>query len=143
MIEATMGEVSLFDFIGGEAAVGRLVEAFYARMDTFPEARTIRAMHADELGTIKTVLRQYLGEWLGGPKRYSAQKGHPRLRRRHLGFAIGEAERDAWVDCMESALEESIEDPEARLKVLADLTHLANWMRNGPGNPHDTEAEHA
>jgi truncated hemoglobin YjbI len=65
MIEATMGEVSLFDFIGGEAAVGRLVEAFYARMDTFPEARTIRAMHADKLGTIKTVLKQYLGEWLG------------------------------------------------------------------------------
>jgi hemoglobin len=142
MIEATMGEVSLFDFIGGEAGVDRLVEAFYARMNTFPEARTIRAMHTRDLGTIKVVLKEYLAQWLGGPKRYSAKKGHPRLRSRHLGFAIGEAERDAWVHCMKCALEDSVEDPEARSKVLAELTHLANWMRNLPGNPHDEQGRH-
>jgi hemoglobin len=142
MIEATMGEVSLFEFIGGEPGVDRLVEAFYAQMDAFPEARTIRAMHTRDMGTIKAVLKTYLGEWLGGPKLYTAQKGHPRLRSRHIGFAIGEAERDAWVHCMKCALDESVEDPEARSKVLAELTHLANWMRNGPGNPHDAEEEH-
>ena len=142
MIEATMGEVSLFDFIGGQTGVDRLVEAFYARMNTFPQAQTIRAMHTRDPGAIKTVLKEYLAEWLGGPKLYSAKKGHPRLRSRHIGFAIGEAERDAWVHCMQCALEDSVEDPEARSKVLAELAHMANWMRNLPGNPHDAGGQH-
>jgi hemoglobin len=143
MIEATIDEISVFDSIGGEATVDRLVEAFYARMDALPEAQTIREMHALDLGTIKAVLKRYLGEWLGGPKLYSAQKGQPRLRRRHLGFKIGEAERDAWLLCMAFALEESIENPEARRTVLAELEKLAHWMRNGPGNPHDARSEYA
>jgi hemoglobin len=140
MIEATMGQSSVFDFVGGKATVDRLVEAFYARMDMFPEARTIREMHAPHLEPTKDVLKRYLGEWLGGPKLYSSERGHPRLRSRHIGFKIGEAERDAWLLCMRGALEESIEDPEARRKVLAEFEKLANWMRNLPGNPHDAEA---
>jgi hemoglobin len=127
----------MFVRIGGEMTVDRLIESFYARMDTFPEAGTIRAMHALDLGPTKQVLKRYLAEWMGGPKLYSATKGHPRLRRRHLGLKIGAAERDAWVLCMSYALEESIEDAEARLEILAELEKLANWMRNQPGNPHD------
>lgn len=72
---------------------------------------------------------------------YSAERGHPRLRSRHIGFKIGEAERDAWLLCMRCALEDSIEDPEARLKVLVELEKLAKWMRNQPGNPHDADAQ--
>jgi hemoglobin len=142
MSESTLKQISLkqsslFDSIGGEATVDRLVESFYARMDAFPEAQTIRAMHALDLRPTKNVLKRYLGEWMGGPALYSATKGHPRLRRRHLGFEIGEAERDAWLLCMRCALEESIDDPGARVKILAALEKLANWMRNQPGNPHD------
>lgn len=106
-------------------------------MDALPEAQTIRAMHARDLEPTKDLLKRYLGEWVGGPKRYSATKGHPRLRRRHLGFRIGEAERDAWLRCMSHALEESIADPGRRREILAALEKLANWMRNQPGNPHD------
>jgi hemoglobin len=134
--------ISMFDRIGGAVTVDRLVEAFYRRMDTLPEARVIRAMHADDLGSIKQVLKRYLAEWTGGPKLYSAEKGHPRLRQRHFGFSIGEAERDAWLQCMRGALQETIADEGARQELDVALTRLADWMRNQAGNPHDAKAGH-
>lgn len=139
MSESILKQYSTFNAIGGETTVDHLVEAFYARMEALPEAATIRAMHKRDLGRTKDVLKRYFGEWLGGPKLYSAERGEPRLRRRHLGFAIGEAERDAWLLCMRQALDESIADAPTRVKVLAELEKLANWMRNSPGNPHDAQ----
>jgi hemoglobin len=122
--------VSMFERIGGSATIDRLVERFYERMDTLPEARTIRAMHAADLGLIKDVLKRYLSEWTGGPKLYSVEKGHPRLRQRHIGFAIGDAERDAWLLCMRGALEETVTDTAARQDLDRALSGLADWMRN-------------
>lgn len=131
-------KLSMFERIGGAVIIDRLVESFYLRMDTLPEAKTIRAMHAADLGPVKSVLKRYLSEWTGGPKLYSPEKGHPRLRQRHMGFPIGNAERDAWLLCMRGALEETIADDAARTEIDAALTKLADWMRNQAGNPHDT-----
>ncbi|MES1994000.1 MAG: group II truncated hemoglobin [Pseudomonadota bacterium] len=129
--------VSMFERVGGAPTIDRLVESFYARMDSLPEANVIRAMHAPDLGPTKDVLKRYLGEWMGGPKHYSAERGHPRLRQRHMGFAIGDAERDAWLLCMRGALEEAIEDADARQEIYGLMAKLADWMRNQAGNPHD------
>lgn len=126
-----------FAHIGGAATIDRLVEVFYARMDSLPEAATIRALHPADLGPVKEVLKRYLGEWLGGPPLYSAERGHPRLRQRHLGFPIGAAERDAWLLCMRGALDETVADAEPREAIYARLVGLADWMRNRDGNPHD------
>lgn len=122
--------ISLFERIGGTATIGALVDRFYERMDTLPEAKIIRAMHADDLGLIKDVLKRYLTEWTGGPRLYSAEKGHPRLRQRHIGFAIGDAERDAWMLCMRGALEQTVLDTTARGDLERALSGLADWMRN-------------
>ncbi|MEP9356686.1 group II truncated hemoglobin [Xanthobacter sp. KR7-65] len=130
--------VTMFERLGGAVVIDRLVEAFYARMDTLPEARGIREMHADDLGTTKQVLKRYLTEWTGGPKLYSVEKGHPRLRQRHMGFSIGNAERDAWLLCMRGALEETVADGAARAEIYGAMAKLADWMRNTAGNPHDT-----
>jgi hemoglobin len=130
-------KISMFERIGGAVIIDRLVEAFYRRMDTLQQARVIRALHREDLEPVKRVLKQYLSEWTGGPKLYSVVKGHPRLRQRHMGFKIGEAERDAWLLCMGGALEETVTDVEARQEVYAALTKLADWMRNQAGNPHD------
>ena len=138
MGELILQQISMFQRIGGAVMVDRLVESFYARMDRLPEAQTIRAMHAPDLGGAKNVLKRYLSEWMGGPKLYSVEKGHPRLRQRHIRFSIGEAERDSWLLCMRGALEETIKDPGARQEILAALQKLADWMRNQAGNPHDT-----
>jgi len=130
-------ELSMFERIGGAVVIDRLVETFYARMDMLPEAAIIRAMHAPDLGPVKSVLKRYLSEWTGGPKLYSPEKGHPRLRQRHMGFSIGNAERDAWLLCMRGAMAETIRDDSARHELDAALTKLADWMRNDPNNPHD------
>jgi hemoglobin len=129
-----------FERIGGAANVDRLVEAFYAHMDGLAEARMVRALHAEDLTPTKEVLKRYLGEWMGGPKLYSQERGHPRLRQRHLRFKIGEAERDAWLACMRGALQEVVADAALRDELYANFAKLADWMRNQPGNPHDGRA---
>jgi hemoglobin len=139
----TIKILTLFERIGGEATVDRLVESFYHRMDSLADAKAIRAMHGPDLAPTKAVLKQYLGEWLGGPKLYSAEKGDPRLRKRHLHVAIGEAERDAWLLCMRETMDEVIADAQARQEIYASIAKLADWMRNTAGNPHDNRGSHA
>jgi hemoglobin len=122
-----------FDRIGGAAAVDRLVEVFYQRMDSLPQAATIRAMHDADLEPLKQVLKLYLAEWLGGPRGYSTQRGHPRLRMRHAPFAIGAAERDAWMDCMRAALQEAVQDPALRDELERAFARVAETVRNHSG----------
>lgn len=119
-----------FEMLGGQAAVVQLVDAFYRHMDARPDARGIRAMHEPDLASTKAVLVLYLCEWLGGPKEYSARRGHPRLRSRHSGFAIGAPERDAWLACMDAALGEVGAAPELRSELMAAFFKTADWMRN-------------
>ncbi len=134
----TLNVLTMYERIGGQETVDRLVESFYGRMDSLAEAKDIRAMHEPDLAPMKAVLKLYLGEWLGGPALYSAVKGHPRLRQRHLHLAIGEAERDAWLLCMRGAIDDTIADAGARQEIYVPIEKLANWMRNTEGNPHDS-----
>jgi hemoglobin len=121
-----------FERIGGQITVDRLVDRFYDLMDTRPEAQVIRALHPQDLGAIRGVLKKYLAQWLGGPPVYSQERGHPRLRARHLPFSIGDQERDAWMLCMRQAMEEVVTDDAVRAAILEKLAPLADWMRNRP-----------
>ncbi|WP_342619206.1 group II truncated hemoglobin [Rhodoferax sp. GW822-FHT02A01] len=124
-----------FDLLGGEAVVVKLVDAFYRHMDARSDARGIRAMHAHDLTSTKTVLVRYLCEWLGGPQTYSERHGHPRLRMRHGGFAIGVAERDAWLACMDAALTDIGADPGLHQTLMTSFFKTADWMRNTGPHP--------
>lgn len=121
---------SMYDRIGGALVIDRVVESFYRRMDSLAEAQAIRAMHPADLGETKRVLKRYLSEWTGGPALFSPEKGHPRMRQRHMHIPIGNAERDAWLLCMGGALEETVTDKAARDDIYAALVRLADWMRN-------------
>ena len=134
------GETPIFERIGGAATVDRLVDRFYDRMDSLPEAAGIRALHAPDLGPVREVLKRYLGEWLGGPPLYSAERGHPRLRQRHLHIPIGTAERDAWPLCMQGALDEAVADADLRAGIYDAMARLADWMRNIPEERGDRAA---
>jgi len=124
-----------FDLLGGEAVVVQLVDAFYRHMDTRTDASGIRAMHGRDLTSTKVVLVLYLCEWLGGPQAYSAKQGHPRLRMRHGGFAIGVAERDAWLACMQAALVDVGAAPALQHTLMAAFFKTADWMRNTGPHP--------
>lgn len=125
-----------FDNIGGEEPIARLVERFYAYMDTLPEAAGIRGMHEPDLSHAKQVLHQFLIEWLGGPKVYSAERGHPRLRQKHITFHIGEAERDAWMLCMRRAMDEVVTDPTLRQQLDQAFFKTADFIVNDRGSNH-------
>jgi hemoglobin len=119
-----------FARIGGAMRVACIVDAFYRNMDKLPEATAIRALHPDDLRTSRDVLYKYLVGWLGGPPLYVAERGSPRLRQKHLPFAIGDAERDAWMLCMRLALEEYLDDAQLRGELLQAFVRTANSLRN-------------
>jgi hemoglobin len=121
---------SLFERIGGEAGVRRLVDRFYDLMDTLPEAREIRALHPASLEESRNKLHWFLCGWMGGPPLYVERFGHPRLRARHLPFPIAERERDQWLTCMQLALVATVEDPKVRDAVWSPIVRLADHMRN-------------
>ena len=83
--------------MGGEPRVRELVDRFYDLMDAVPEYYGIRKMHPADLAGSRDKLYRFLSGWLGGPPLYMETYGHPMLRARHLPYAIGSAERDAWL----------------------------------------------
>ena len=97
-------QLSLFDAVGGEPAFRRLVHRFYHEVAADPQLRPVYPSR--DLGPAEEHLRLFLIQYWGGPATYNELRGHPRLRMRHARFAIGEAERDAWLRHMRTALDE-------------------------------------
>jgi len=126
-----------YDRLGGVDVITRLVDRFYFHMDTLPAAAGIRVMHPADLSPIKQVLVKYLSEWTGGPKLYSPERGHPRLRFKHSAFAIGPAERDAWMACMRLALDEAVPDAALRAQLEQSFLKIADFIRNDAGHLHE------
>ncbi|TLS67588.1 group II truncated hemoglobin [Mariprofundus erugo] len=121
---------TLYERIGGEENVRLLVQRFYHHMDTLPETQSIRWMHADNLQSAEEKLFLFLSGWMGGPSLYIEKYGHPRLRMRHLPFAIGAAARDQWMLCMKLALDEVVSDKPLRDELYAAFYGIADFMRN-------------
>ena len=123
-------EIPPFERLGGEPAVRALVDRFYDLMDLEPGYAALRATHGSTLDESRDKLFWFLCGWLGGPDHYQSRFGHPRLRARHMPFAIGVKERDQWVACMDQAMGET-EVPEAlRTRLKASFMNTADWMRN-------------
>ncbi len=94
---------TFYDVVGGEETFRRLVARFYAGVAGDP---VLRPLYPDaDLGSAEERLRLFLIQYWGGPRDYSQQRGHPRLRMRHAPFAIGTVEREAWLHHMRSALD--------------------------------------
>lgn len=125
-----MVDTSPYERLGGAQAVRELVDRFYELMDTLPEAKRIRDLHPADLSGSRDKLFKFLSGWLGGPQLYMEEYGHPRLRARHLPFPIGEAERDAWLLCMERAFAERDMEELLRNHLLQSLRKTADHMRN-------------
>lgn len=116
--------------IGGEEIIRRLVDRFYDLMDEDPDFYGIRKMHAKDLTEARSKLFMFLSGWTGGPQLYMEKFGHPRLRQRHLPFAIGEMERDQWMGCMKRAMDDVGLDDQLRQELTAAFWKTADFMRN-------------
>lgn len=121
-----------YEAIGGESGVRALVRRFYELMDTLPEAYGIRKLHPADLASSEEKLFLFLSGWLGGPQLFVEKFGHPRLRARHLPFAIGGDEARQWMLCMRLAMADVLADSRLRAGLEKSLADLADHLRNRP-----------
>lgn len=128
-----MEQTTTYEKIGGEPTVARLCDRFYELMGTVPQFRELRAMHPEDLQGSRDKLFMFLSGWLGGPDLFVEKFGHPRLRARHMPFAIGTQERDQWVACMVLAMEDVGIEADIRAKLLQNFFNTADFMRNKEG----------
>jgi hemoglobin len=126
-------ETSAYEAVGGADAVRALVDRFYDLMDLEPAYAGIRALHPSTLEGSRDKLNWFLSGWLGGPDLYVQRFGHPRLRARHLPYAIGIAERDQWMACMQQAMSECALPAALQERLMAAFANTADWMRNKGG----------
>lgn len=122
-----------YEKIGGDAVVAQLCDHFYALMAAVPQFAELRAMHPADLQGSRDKLYMFLSGWFGGPDLFVEKFGHPRLRGRHMPFAIGVRERDQWVACMALAMEEVGIAEDLRKVLLNNFFNTADFMRNKEG----------
>jgi hemoglobin len=122
-----LARLTVYDLVGGDAPFFALATAFYRRID---KESALRGMFPDDLSGPIERMALFLIQYFGGPGTYSEQRGHPRLRMRHIPFRIDRQARDIWVGHMLAALEE-IEVPEqARVAVHEYFEQGATFMIN-------------
>ena len=124
---------TFYDAVGGEPTFRRLVAGFYRRVAADPVLRPLYPER--DLAGAEERLRLFLMQYWGGPRAYSQRRGHPALRMRHAPFAIGPAERDAWLRHMTAAVEELDLPAELSASLLEYLTMAATALANRPGAP--------
>ena len=125
-----------FHRLGGEAGVQALAEAFYDAMDA-SEPALARLHELDEHGKVSRGMRERFGlfliGWLGGPQHYMEKHGHPRLRMRHGHVPVDVAQRDAWLRCMQRAMDARGVKGNVRRFLDNRFAEVADFLRNTEG----------
>ncbi|MEI7518351.1 MAG: globin [Mycobacteriaceae bacterium] len=122
---------TFYDAVGGAATFRTIVSRFY---ELVADDEVLRPLYPDDdLTAAEDRLRMFLEQYWGGPRTYSDQRGHPRLRMRHAPYRIGFIERDAWLRCMHTAVasvDSATLDDEHRAELLGYLEMAAQAMVN-------------
>ena len=108
----------------------KLVDAFYTFMDELPEAKVVRAMHSPDLTESRDKLARFLSAWTGGPRLFKEKYGAISIPSAHSHLDIGSSERDAWLLCMEKALQQQPYEQDFREYLLKQLSVPAERCRN-------------
>jgi hemoglobin len=121
-------ELTLYDAAGGMPFFEALVGRFYDGVATDP---ILGALYpADDLPGARHRLTLFLAQYWGGPRTYDEERGHPRLRMRHMPFTIGPTERDAWLALMRSSIDAADAPPAVAERLHAYIDMAAEAMRN-------------
>ncbi|WP_185934604.1 globin [Mycolicibacterium hodleri] len=133
MDHVTEQPTSFYDEVGGAETFRAIVSTFYQLVR---EDEILRPLYPeDDLDGAEERLRMFLEQYWGGPRTYSDQRGHPRLRMRHAPFKVGPLERDAWLRCMHTAVAEvdsrTLDDAHRQV-LLNYLEMAAQSMVNSP-----------
>ncbi|MGP3923023.1 MULTISPECIES: globin [unclassified Streptomyces] len=124
----TVQEQTFYEQVGGEPTFRKLVHRFYEGVAGDPE---LRPMYPEEdLGPAEERLTLFLMQYWGGPRTYSDNRGHPRLRMRHAPFTVNRAAHDAWLRHMRTAVDELELAPEHEAQLWSYLEYAAASMIN-------------
>jgi hemoglobin len=118
---------SLYARVGGEPFFYALVERFYAGV---ADDAVLRPLYPPDLEPPKRRLALFLMQYWGGPQTYSAERGHPRLRMRHVRFPIGLRERAAWLEHMAAAVAASDAPPGDKQALMDYFARAATSLLN-------------
>ena len=135
-------EITLFARVGGEPFFERLVDVFYDGVATDPVLLRLYPDQHDLTGARRR-LTLFLMQYWGGPTTYTDERGHPRLRMRHMPFHVGPLERDRWLHHMAHAVATVTADSPVTADIGADVQQTlmayfvpsAEHLRNDTGLP--------
>lgn len=125
--------MSFYEEVGGHDTFAKIVHEFYARVAVDP--RLAPMYPADDMDGAEQRLRMFLEQYWGGPTTYSEQRGHPRLRMRHMPFAVDTRAHDAWLENMLAAvdtIDTDTLDDEHRAELVDYLRRAAAMLINTP-----------
>ena len=125
---------SLYDAVGGMGFFERLVDAFYEGVATDPVLLPLYR-EAPDLSGARHRLTLFLAQYWGGPTTYSDERGHPKLRMRHMPFTVGPAQRDHWLAHMGAAVAATAPTPEIAETLMGYFRPAAEHLRNDTGLP--------
>ncbi|MSO30404.1 MAG: globin [Acidobacteria bacterium] len=126
----SVDELDVYALVGEEGFT-RLIAAFYRQVPADPILGPM--YQADDLAGAEQRLRDFLIGRFGGPPRYMEQRGHPRLRARHMPFAVSAAARERWMQLMGNALDEAKLPPEADALLREFFWGVSEMLINRPG----------
>lgn len=122
---------SLYDAIGGEAGISRLVAASVRLLESDPSLAELKRMYRPEhVGVYECHLKEFLSGWLGGPPLYQLRHGLPMLRERHRHRHIHRSAMLDWVKMMHLALEETVPEERVRLRIEGLFSRMAESLVN-------------
>lgn len=118
-----------FKAASGIEGVTRLVEQFYFYMDAEPYAKTLRAMHSNDLSEAKERLTWFIAGWLGGPKLYHENIGNINIPGFHRQFPVTEVEANAWHKCMTKAINDQPYTEEFKAYLIKQFRFPVDMVR--------------
>lgn len=136
--ENTPAEMTPFERFGGHEFFASLVHNFYERV---PKDPVLSSMYpSDDYEGAEWRLRSFLEQYWGGPETYSMERGHPRLRMRHVGFHIDGDARDRWLSLMAAAIADQGMDAQLESELWKYLVAAAYGMQNVPDETPENQA---
>jgi hemoglobin len=121
---------TLYQRIGEEAELRRIVDRFYDLMQSDPAVAPLRAMHAPDLGPMRERLTEFMTGWLGGPPVYFQRKDSRCMAMVHAPFPIDAAIRDQWLSCMYRALDDCAVPADLQASMRRALERMTEDMVN-------------
>lgn len=113
-----LNQMSMYEWIGGEETIQRIVEAFYPKVQANP---IIGPLFPEDITPVMEKQTMFLTQFFGGPPLYSNEYGHPMMRARHMPFEITLERANAWLGCMEEALAQIGLEEEKQVAILERL----------------------